>query len=99
VIFHLEAIGFVTILLILGTVTNGFINSVSGQQEQFRATLTGSKGVPSINTPATGIATFTLSTGGKFLNYVLRVTKLMEYIYQSISKYRNQTKDCRIIFQ
>jgi hypothetical protein len=57
------AIGFVTILLISGTATNGFINSVSAQQQQqFIATLTGSKGVPPIKTPTTGIATFTLRT-------------------------------------
>jgi hypothetical protein len=70
------AIGFVTILLILGTATNGFINSASAHQQQFTAALTGSKGVPPINTPATGITIFTLSAGGKSLNYVLKVRNI-----------------------
>jgi hypothetical protein len=44
------------------------------------ATLTGSKGVPPIKTPATGIATFTLSAGGKSLNYVLKVRNIHSVI-------------------
>jgi hypothetical protein len=81
-----SAIGFVTILLISGTATNGFINSVSAQQQQFIATLTGSKGVPPIKTPATGIATFTLSAGGKSLNYVLKVRNIHSVIGAHIHK-------------
>jgi len=80
------AIGFVTILLILGAATNGFINSVSAQQQQFIATLTGSKGVPPIKTPGTGIATFTLSAGGKSLNYVLKVRNIHSVIGAHIHK-------------
>jgi CHRD domain len=75
------AIGFVTILLIFGLSTNGYINSVYGQQKQiFTASLTGSKGVPPIKTPATGVAKFTLSAGGKSLNYVLMVRNIHSVI-------------------
>ncbi|MGB8937306.1 MAG: CHRD domain-containing protein [Candidatus Nitrosopolaris sp.] len=75
----LGAIGFVAILLIFGAYTNGFINSVSAQQ-QFTANLSGSKGVPPINTPATGVTKFTLSADGKSLNYVLNVTNIHSVI-------------------
>jgi hypothetical protein len=80
------AIGFVTILLILGTATNGFISSVSAQQQKYIAGLTGSKGVPPIKTPATGIATFILSADGKSLNYVLNVRNIHSVIGAHIHK-------------
>jgi hypothetical protein len=74
-------IGFVTILLISGLSTNGYINSVYGQQKQiFTASLTGGKGVPPIKTPATGIAKVTLSADGKSLNYLLTVTDIHSVI-------------------
>ena len=64
-------LGFIAILLICGTSTNG-INSISAQQKQqhFNAILLGSKGVPPTQTSAIGVAKFTLSNDGKWLGYV-----------------------------
>ena len=74
-------VGFVTILLIFGLRTNGYITSVYGQQAPtFTASLTGSKGVPPITTPATGTANFTLSADGKSLNYVLMLRNIHSVI-------------------
>jgi hypothetical protein len=42
----------------------------------FIARLTGNNEVPPVNTPATGIARFELSSGGKVLNYHLSATNL-----------------------
>jgi len=67
-------LGFMAILLICITSTNG-INSIYAQQKQqhFNAILLGSKGVPPIQTSAIGVAKFTLSSDGKWLGYVLTV--------------------------
>jgi hypothetical protein len=70
--------GFVATLFIFAAATNGFINSASAQQQQFIANLSGGKGVPSIKTPATGVAKFTLS--GKSLSYVINVTNINSVI-------------------
>jgi CHRD domain-containing protein len=74
-------LGFLAILLICGTTTNGF-NSISAQQKQqhFNAILLGSKGVPPVQTSAIGVAKFTLSNDGKWLGYVLTVLDINNVI-------------------
>jgi hypothetical protein len=74
-------LGFMAILLICGTSTNGF-NSISAQQKQqhFNAILLGSKGVPPTQTSAIGVAKFTLSNDGKWLGYVLTVLDINNVI-------------------
>jgi hypothetical protein len=67
-------IGFVTILLIFGLSTNGAV--YSEQEQTFTTSLTGSKGIPPIMTPATGTANFTLSADGKSLNFVLTLRNI-----------------------
>jgi hypothetical protein len=42
----------------------------------FTPKLTGSNAIPPVNTPATGIARFELSSNGKVLNYYLSTTNL-----------------------
>lgn len=74
----LGIIGFVATLFIFATATNGFINSASAQQQRFIANLSGGKGVP--ETPATGVAKFTLSADGKSLSYVINVTNINSVI-------------------
>jgi hypothetical protein len=59
--------------------TNGF-NSASAQQQQFIANLSGSKNVPPINTPATGVAKFTVSADGKSLSYIVSVRNINSVI-------------------
>jgi hypothetical protein len=74
-------LGFMAILLIGGTSTNG-INSISAQQKQqhFNSILLGSKGVPPTQTSAIGVAKFTLSNDGKWLGYVLTVLDINNVI-------------------
>ena len=59
--------------------TNGF-NSASAQEQQFIANLSGSKNVPPINTPATGVAKFTVSADGKSLSYIVSVRNINSVI-------------------
>jgi hypothetical protein len=68
-------VGLATALLIFGAAVNGFINYASAQQ-QFTAKLSGKNEVPPVTTPATGIATFTISPDGTSLNYVLSVSDI-----------------------
>jgi CHRD domain len=49
---------------------------VSKTQMIFTAKLSGSNAIPPVNTPATGIARFELSSNGKVLNYHLSTTNL-----------------------
>lgn len=70
-------VGLATALLISGAAVNGFINYASAQQQQqFTAKLSGENEVPPVTTPATGIATFTVSPDGTSLNYVLSVSDI-----------------------
>ncbi|MGA9149702.1 MAG: CHRD domain-containing protein [Candidatus Nitrosopolaris sp.] len=71
-------VGLATALLIFGAAVNGFINYASAQQQQqqFTAKLSGKNEVPPVTTPATGIATFTVSPDGSSLNYVLSVSDI-----------------------
>jgi hypothetical protein len=70
-------VGLATALLIFGAAVNGFINYASAQQQQqFTAKLSGKNEVPPVTTPATGIATFTVSPDGTSLNYVLSVSDI-----------------------
>jgi hypothetical protein len=49
---------------------------VTKTQMIFTAKLTGNNAIPPVNTPATGIARFELSSNGKVLNYHLSTTNL-----------------------
>jgi hypothetical protein len=70
-------VGLATALLIFGAAVNGFINYASAQQQQqFTAKLSGKNEVPPVTTPATGIATFTVSPDGTSLHYVLNVSAI-----------------------
>jgi len=74
-------VGLATALLIFGAAVNGFINYASAQQQQqqqqqFTAKLSGRNEVPPVTTPATGIATFTVSADGTSLQYVLSVSDI-----------------------
>ncbi|HZA08306.1 MAG TPA: CHRD domain-containing protein, partial [Nitrososphaeraceae archaeon] len=52
------------------TLTNGASTAFAQQQSQtFTAKLTGNNEVPPVNTPATGMAQFQLSSDGKEMNY------------------------------
>ncbi|MGA9152910.1 MAG: CHRD domain-containing protein, partial [Candidatus Nitrosopolaris sp.] len=63
---------FVFGLLIVSLASNSFLTSAFGQQEkQFSAKLMGSNEVAPVNTPATGVANFTLSPDEKSLHYTL----------------------------
>ena len=57
---------------------------VSKTQMIFTAKLTGSNAIPPVNTPATGIARFELSSDGKVLNYHLSTTNLKGFKDASI---------------
>ena len=72
-------VGLATALLIFGAAVNGFINYAHAQQQQqqFTAKLSGKNEVPPVTTPATGIATFTVSPDGTSLNYVLSVSDII----------------------
>lgn len=70
-------VGLATALLILVAAVNGFINYAHAQQQQFTAKLSGKNEVPPVTTPATGIATFTVSPDGTSLNYVLSVSDII----------------------
>jgi hypothetical protein len=69
------AVGLATALLIFGAAVNGFYVSAQ-QQQQFAAKLSGKNEVPPVITPATGIATFTVSPDGTSLHYVLSVSHI-----------------------
>ena len=67
--------------------TNGAPTAFAQQQSQtFTAKLTGNNEVPPVNTPATGMAQFQLSSDGKELNYDLSATNLngfmMAHVHQ-----------------
>jgi hypothetical protein len=77
-----------TIVLILAIaalgatmLTNGAPAAFAQQQSQtFTAKLTGNNEVPPVNTPATGMAQFQLSSDGKELNYDLSATNLKGFM-------------------
>jgi hypothetical protein len=63
------------------TLTNGAPTASAQQQSQtFTAKLTGNNEVPPVNTPATGMAQFQLSSDGKELNYDLSATNLKGFM-------------------
>jgi CHRD domain-containing protein len=63
------------------TLTNGASTAFAQQQSQtFTAKLTGNNEVPPVNTPATGMAQFQLSSDGKELNYDLSATNLKGFM-------------------
>src|SRR5437867_551738 len=63
------------------TLTNGASTAFAQQQSQtFAAKLTGNNEVPPVNTPATGMAQFQLSSDGKELNYDLSATNLKGFM-------------------
>jgi hypothetical protein len=63
------------------TLTNGAPTAFAQQQSQtFTAKLTGNNEVPPVNTPATGMAQFQLSSDGKELNYDLSATNLKGFM-------------------
>ncbi|MBV9666842.1 MAG: CHRD domain-containing protein [Nitrososphaeraceae archaeon] len=63
------------------TLTNGAPTAFAQQQSQtFTAKLTGSNEVSPVNTPATGMAQFQLSSDGKELNYDLSATNLKGFM-------------------
>jgi CHRD domain len=77
-----------TIVLILAIaalsaamLTNGAPAASAQQQSQtFTAKLTGNNEVPPVNTPATGMAQFQLSSDGKEMNYDLSATNLKGFM-------------------
>ena len=70
------AVGLATALLIFGAAVNSFYVFAQQQQQQFTAKLSGKNEVPPVITPATGIATFTVSPDGTSLHYVLSVSDI-----------------------
>lgn len=78
------AIILATGLLTIGALTNGSINNpVTAQpqaQQKFTAKLSGGNGVPPINTPASGVAKFNLSSSGKSISYIVNVANMNSII-------------------
>src|SRR5215831_15341259 len=68
----------VAAILILGILSGISSTAAAGKtvKTTFTAKLTGNNEVPLVNTPATGIARFELSSDGKVLNYHLSTTNL-----------------------
>jgi len=60
--------------------TNGAPAAFAQQSQTFTAKLTGNNEVPPVNTPATGMAQFQLSSDGKELNYDLSATNLKGFM-------------------
>jgi hypothetical protein len=61
-------------LLIVSLMSNNLLTLAFGQHErQFSAKLMGKNEIPPVNTPAAGVANFTLSPDGKSLHYSLSV--------------------------
>jgi len=60
--------------------TNDAPAAFAQQSQTFTAKLTGNNEVPPVNTPATGMAQFQLSSDGKELNYDLSATNLKGFM-------------------
>jgi hypothetical protein len=75
-------------VLVVGIIAaaNGITNSVlaQGEQKKFTAKLSGKDEVPAVDTAATGMAQFQLSSDGKEINYDLTTTSLQGFMMAHI---------------
>jgi len=75
-------------VLVVGIIaaSNGITNSVlaQGEQKKFAAKLSGKDEVPPVDTAATGMAQFQLSSDGKELTYDLTTTNLQGFMMAHI---------------
>jgi hypothetical protein len=75
-------------VLVVGIIAaaNGITNSVlaQGEQKKFTAKLSGKDEVPPVDTAATGMAQFQLSSDGKEINYDLTTTNLKGFMMAHI---------------
>jgi hypothetical protein len=66
------------------TTTIAFAQQQQQQSQTFTVKLAGNNEVPPVNTPATGMAQFQLSSDGKEINYDLTATNLQGFMMANI---------------